>query len=258
MRYFIYSYNRYSESAKALKKTIQGKGLKCTIVTQEHQPRLPKATDLVINWGNSQVPNFVCNWLYNSPVSVSLATNKLEAFTRFKEAGVPIPRFTTDRNEAREWGTPVVCRKLLRASGGRGIVLADTVDQIVESPLYVQYRKKTHEYRVHVVHGTITLIHQKRRRGVEHRGPNYNPRICNHDNSWVFCIPTAPVPDCVKSAAIQAISAVNLEFGGVDIIYNSKFDKCYVLEINTAPGFSIGSATAFAYANALTGDNNAN
>ena len=30
--------------------------------------------------------------------------------------------------------------------------------------------------------------------------------------------------------------AIDLQFGAVDIIWNEKENKCYVLEINTAPG----------------------
>ena len=47
--------------------------------------------------------------------------------------------------------------------------------------------------------------------------------------------------------AIQACACINLNYGAVDIIYNKKQNKCYVLEINTAPGLI--NQTANLYAN---------
>lgn len=36
--------------------------------------------------------------------------------------------------------------------------------------------------------------------------------------------------------ALAACNALGLESGAVDIIWNEKENKCYVLEVNTAPG----------------------
>ena len=214
--------------------------------------RKPTTLDCVINWGNSNAhPNIANTALYyNGPTDVGIAINKLAAFRLFQDAGVPIPEFTTDIAVARTWlpNSMVVCRTLLRASGGRGIVLAKTEDELVQAPLYVKYRRKTNEYRVHVIRGVIQLIHEKRLRNKENRGDNFNPYICNHDNNWVFCNPKDPVPEVVKQSALDAVSALHLDFGAVDIIYNSKFSKAYVLEVNTAPGMANESKTVQAYA----------
>ena len=256
MRYFIYSYNRKSKGARALKRGMVAEGhrvlLRDNTPLKRHQLR-PRATDLVINWGNSNdPPNWSAAWGYNSSTSIRVASNKLLALNDLRDAGVAVPRFTTDIEEAKAWGTWVVCRRLLRASEGRGIVLAKTPEEVVRAPLYVQFRRKTNEYRVHVVNGTIRLSHEKRLCKRENRPVDYNPHICNHSNAWKFCKVVTPLPECVKENAIKAVEALHLNFGAVDIIYNKKFDTCYVLEVNTAPGFCEGSETQQAFVRAFT------
>lgn len=259
MRYFLYSYSRFSKGAKALKYHLKQKGYR--VHMRDHSTwkptwRKPKVVDTIINWGNSVGhPNLAGgSFFFNGVDSVRESINKLAAFRRMEASGVSVPRFTTDINVARDWAkdTWVVCRKLLRASGGRGIVLAKSPDEVVDAPLYVQYRRKTAEYRIHVVKGTIILAHQKRLRSKEHRGPTFNPYICNLDNAWVFCKCREPVPACVTNQAISAVAALNLDFGAVDVIFNSKFDRAYVLEVNTAPGMTKNSETITKYTEAFT------
>jgi glutathione synthase/RimK-type ligase-like ATP-grasp enzyme len=48
---------------------------------------------------------------------------------------------------------------------------------------------------------------------------------------------------------LAAVSALGLDFGAVDIIWNEREDKCYVLEVNTAPGLQ--GSTLENYANAI-------
>ena len=44
-------------------------------------------------------------------------------------------------------------------------------------------------------------------------------------------------PDPVRDTiAVNAVKALGLDFGAVDIIYNEKENQYYVLEVNTAPG----------------------
>ena len=163
----------------------------------------------------------------------------------FKEAGVPIPEFTTDRSVAQEWvesGGHVIARTLLRASQGRGIVLAGpegseitAVRQVPAAPLYVRYAKKADEYRVHVAFGEVVDVQQKKRR-LEVEDDKVNWQIRNAHNGWVFARDSVVAPDCVLAAAVSAVSALGLDFGAVDIGYNVKQNSAAVYEVNTAPG----------------------
>jgi D-alanine-D-alanine ligase-like ATP-grasp enzyme len=42
----------------------------------------------------------------------------------------------------------------------------------------------------------------------------------------------------LKDIAIGSVNILGLNFGAVDVIYNEKENKYYVLEVNTAPGLS--------------------
>ena len=60
------------------------------------------------------------------------------------------------------------------------------------------------------------------------------------------------MPEVVKNTSIEAVLALNLDFGAVDIAYNEKDDNCVVLEVNTAPGMRRQTTTHFNYVNAIS------
>lgn len=162
-----------------------------------------------------------------------VASNKLLSFQAFSAHNVPVPEWTTDKEVARAWNKTIVCRTLLCSHSGRGIVIVEPEQEIPNAKLYVQYKKKKHEYRVHVFQGKVIDVAQKKRKvGHEDR----NNQIRNHANGWIFARDSISPPADIGTIALNACSAVGLLSGAVDIIWNEKENKCYVLEINTAPG----------------------
>lgn len=192
--------------------------------------------DLVINWGRSQ-RRFNGEYI-NAPEQVVLASDKLRTAKTFSEHGVPQPDFTEDREVAKGWageGSTVVCRKLLRASQGRGIVLSTTPEEVCAAPLYTKYVKKADEYRIHVAFGEVVDSQQKKRR-LEVPDEDINWQIRNAHNGWVFTRDGVTSPRCVRDAAIAGVVALGLDFGAVDIGYNTHGKSAVVYEVNTAPG----------------------
>lgn len=206
----------------------------------------------ILNWGNSDtgegfsaaihLPNVPEENYINPPALVRAATCKLRCFETLALAGVRVPYFTTSIETAREWlneqAHPVVCRTLLRANSGRGIVLAESEDELVRSPLYTMYVPKQTEYRVHVCRGRVFDIQRKARK---HDVPDdqVNWRIRNTANGFIFArgsVSPETVPDDVLHQARRAVLALDLDFGAVDIIWNNHRNHAYVLEVNTAPG----------------------
>ena len=53
----------------------------------------------------------------------------------------------------------------------------------------------------------------------------------------------------VKEQALKAIQALGLDFGAVDVGYNTRENKAYVYEVNSAPGLQ--GTTLTAYTNAF-------
>jgi glutathione synthase/RimK-type ligase-like ATP-grasp enzyme len=181
---------------------------------------------------------------------VRVAANKLRAFRTLGEAGVAIPRFTRLADAAHEWDTDVMIRELLNSHSGRGMRFVPREDRSsllgTTAPLYVEYIKKLMEYRVHVMGGKVIDVQQKR---VREGSTGNDFQIRSYNNGWVFCRNGIDLPPDVSPLAVDAVRALRLDFGAVDIIYNALRQKSYVLEVNTAPG--LHGSTIEIYANAI-------
>ena len=179
------------------------------------------------------------------------ANNKLSSFTALEAEGVWIPEYTVRQERAREWieeGKTVMCRTRLRGSGGTDIVVATCTDELVRAPLYTKYIRKAEEYRVHVFNGRVIDLQRKvRPQTVDNSDANWFVR--SHSNGFIFQRSGVAIPDDIKAMCVVAVEACGLDFGAVDIIYNSHYDKYYVLEVNTAPGLE--GQTIISYADAI-------
>ena len=129
MRAVIYPYNLGSRSARALSLNLTDHRAKR--VRPDGKYRHKWDTHAIINWGNSEDPDWYRDdrsrlWLNPSTV-VDRATDKVQCLQILKDAGIPVPNFTTQRMVAEDWcrqGHIVYCRTLARASGGRGIIIS--------------------------------------------------------------------------------------------------------------------------------------
>lgn len=185
-----------------------------------------------------------------SSFTLSKGTAKDVQMDQFAASEVSHPESTKDRNVALGWiaaGDSVMCRRLLRASEGRGIVVAETAEQLVAAPLYTRYVKKKAEYRVHVLNGEVIDVQTKRkRRGYE---GTRDTKVRNLANGYVFCRDGITEPDGLRSLAISATSAVGYSLGAVDIAYNERSNRLVVLEVNANPGMQ--GTTLEKYATAI-------
>lgn len=247
----IYPYKIGSAGARALATALN---TRCVRPNGAYRPR---NGHVIINWGSSEQPAWLATyarvrdvWL-NSLTSVRQAANKLSTFEAFRN-DVPRPDWTTDRNVARGWfdheGAKVVCRTLLNASEGRGIVIARNADELVNAPLYVKFFAKRDEFRFHIFNGEIIDVAQKRLRNGARDNPNRNPYVRNTANGWIFAHNDVHYPDAAREAALQAVRALGLSFGAVDLAVNDR-GTVKVFEVNTAPG--IEGQTIQRYADAI-------
>ena len=176
--------------------------------------------------------------------------DKLTQLNRFNAEGVECPEYTQDIAVARQWiadGQVVVCRTLLRASEGRGLVIAETPEQLVRCNLYTKYVPKKEEYRVHVLDGQVIDVQQKRkRRGFENER---NTKVRNLANGYVFCRDSITEPENLRALACKATAALGYSLGAVDIAYNVKNNRLVVLEVNATPGMQ--GTTLERYATAI-------
>lgn len=229
----LYSYNQGSQSAKALAEALGIKRIK-------HEGKHIKIKDVLINWGCSNITRSLqhVGGILNTPESIAKAVNKLSSF-RTMEGKVTIPEFTESRDEAVKWlgeGITVVARATLTGHSGQGITIHEPADaQLPNVPLYVKYIKKEYEYRVHVFQGKVFFV-QKKVRKLEVPDDQVNWAIRNLKGGFVYANKDIECPAQAALQAVAAIESLGLDFGAVDIIYNKRSDKYFVLEVNTACG----------------------
>lgn len=240
-RVVIVPYNLGSMSAKRLQKQLQALlHIPVIRVLKESSKYQPRWTDYVINWGCSK------EWPWinlTSKLGNATIVDKLQFFRSVTEWNktqpktVNVPEWTTDQALAAQWvkeGHTVVGRKILNGNSGKGIVVYEGEHSNVQyCPLYTKYKKKKNEYRVHIFNGkVIDITQKKKRKGVE----NVDTKIRNCNGGWVFCRDGIFIPPTLVEQAALAMQACNMKFGAVDVIWNEHENKCYVLEINSAPG----------------------
>ena len=236
----IFPYKASSVSAKLLSQELGVKRMKA---------EGSKYSGLVINWGSGVGPKSLKPLSFlNKPEAVSLASNKIKTFEKLTKAKVNHVPWTKDKAQAQKWleeGATVIVRTSIAGHSGKGIVVCSGADALPDAPLYTRYVKKRKEFRVHVVKGqAIDVVQKRKQNGVE-----ADPLIRSHLRGWVFCRENVEEPASLREVAVQAVQALGLDFGAVDIIWNEAQNKCYVLEINTAPG--IEGTTVKKYADAF-------
>lgn len=242
---YLFPYNRHSRSAKDLARALNVRRIRHYGSRFRGSPR-----KTVVNWGASGAPGSIngCK-VINPPELVAICTDKLRFFQAV-EGMCSTPKWTTDANMARQWvsaGKMVMARTILNGRGGDGIVKITEESGMVDAPLYTKYVSKRDEYRVHVINGRVIDVQRK---ALRHGAQNPDFSIRSHENGFVFVRKNVHAPECVLAESLKAMDAVGLDFGAVDVIYNERKDKAYVLEINTAPGLQ--GSTVETYKKGLT------
>lgn len=280
----LYPYKAGSESVAKLKEYLDAKVIKLKNSRYRY-----KTTDTIINWGNSRRPSWMSIDVpvLNKPEDVAIASNKVLTFQKLEGSGVPTVPFTTDKSIAEQWDK-VFVRHSLVGHSGEGIEVLENEDnseyniaieriaqeltelghdylagQVMDNssrgefslphaPLYTKGINNNGEYRVHVFNGEV-ILYQKKSRRVEDGGVDApeedESNVRNLSSGWVYRTGNLNRLERIETLAKDAIHALGLDFGAVDIIKDDKGDV-FVLEVNSAPGIS-NTDTAEAYINAF-------
>lgn len=238
----------YKMSSTSSRKIAEALGVKRIFVSKDTY--VPKPHHILVNWGSHR--EYTNVYYVNHPQAVQVAANKLKTFKCFKEHDIQTVPWTTSKVKVAEWlkqGHTVFARTLLNASEGKGIVeMSGANTTVTDAPLYTQYKKKKFEFRVHVFNNKVIDVQQKRKKK-DFDEQATSALVRSYNNGWVFCRKDVVEPKGIRKLAVDAVKCLQLDFGAVDIIYNESEDKCYVLEVNTAPGIEGKSVPL--YANAL-------
>lgn len=229
-----------SRGARSLSRGLSIRRLRPASVSRYRQ----RPGDTILNWGcttlSSTVSEVSGGKIINPPERVDATADKKRFFLGcWTNPLIRVPLWTTDPGIASGW-RQCVSRTLLRASGGRGIVITEKGETPPQAPLYVEYIPKRAEYRIHVIGGEVVDCQRKI------RNPDTEPtnwRIRSHDNGFIFARESGQPTDESKQMAIETIKHFGLDFGAVDIIENRR--GSFVLEVNTAPGLEGQTLTTY-------------
>lgn len=179
--------------------------------------------------------SFQPEFTINTTTAISNAADKVRALTLMREAGILCPMFSRTITELPS-SIPILGRGR-HGSQGKDIVVYEDKTKIPQSnshEFYSVYIPNSREYRIHVVRGEIIRIQGKYCDFPEQTGDGY---IKNHSHGYRFRTPDKELNNDRKEAAINAVEALGLDFGAVDLIIGTD-RKAYVLEVNTAPAMS--------------------
>ena len=274
MRYVLYPYKNGSRSVRALKEALTENGCRALEVRLEGSRYHPRVGHRVVNWGNSRgfsspvathgQPSVGPGALNGNPEAVQRFGNKLLAFQFWdsQQDKCSIPDFTTDKETALTWlqKSSIVLRHDLRGHSGKGIEIVEKgSEELPSAPLYVKYIPKDAEYRVHVFKespdGEYRVIDVQRKVRDPQREPS-DWKVRSHGNGFIFTRNTGDgrphsdtMPRDVLVQALRAMASSGLEFAAIDVIYNNKREKAFILEANLAPGLEGQSVEI--YSNAI-------
>lgn len=189
-----------------------------------------------INWGRRRSTSARLN------VDITAACNKRRARELFDEYGVPSPA-VYDAQEAYSIVTRETPNEALHGmvligrpdfhTRGRGFWRVETLDDLNRAVAgtrrkqpathFMQFVDAPKEFRVHVFKGKSIRISQK---------------AFNEDRSdYTTARPEEGSPrKRLRKAAREAVAAVGLDFGAVDLLASEDQRRCWVLEVNAAPG----------------------
>jgi hypothetical protein len=188
--------------------------------------------DYLIRWGSrSSVSYRPREGPLNSRSAIRSNTDKLGSLRELESAGIPVPAYTTDRDEISEtFGYPALGRAEEHTRGEDINLILQWRDAYLTdgNDFFTEYIPTDFEYRMHVVDGEVVKIHEKRLRSEA----DNHPFIRNSETGWVFVEPREDPPG--DQLAVDAVGALGLDFGAVDVV-RAEDGTEYVLEVNTAP-----------------------
>jgi len=178
-----------------------------------------------------------------------LAGYKLGEMHKYAEAGIPIPKTVAYNGLIKNTVSifesilsyPFVVKSLSN-SQGKGVYLVATRGELVDSLKKLKHDKKSYiaqeyidnlfEYRVLVLGGKSKIIEKKTRT----KEGEFRNNVSLGATEEFFDIQDAPA--AVLKLAEAAAKTVQVDVGGVDIIYDEITGTGYVLEVNPAPQMS--------------------
>lgn len=216
---------------------VTGRLLRRILSIPRKQTQRRANLSVLLRWGNSETFNGTRVGIeLNTAEGVSNASNKLRMMQLLKASNIPMPEFTTTLDNIESFKDETG-NYYIRSRAGvvrYGNDFNPMNDLYASKPIV----NKRREYRVHVFNSKIVAIYEKIPHDQETRPAlfkSFNCHFSYSDPSRSRCDATG------QKIAIDAIKAVGLLFGGVDII-RDKDGNFFCCETNSAPGLNENNA----------------
>lgn len=189
---------------------------------------------------------------FNSQAFVSLASNKAAFSHLLRENDIPTPVF---HRTTRPTQYPVLIRKTLNASGGRGIVVCPdkaTFDQHWDDAyVWTPFVKTQFELRVHVLGGKVVKVLKKRyvgTDGVEEGEELTEPAlpIRNLDKGYHYSARELTTYPKVHTLVAALDPIIKGRFYTLDIGWDKVKQRYFVFEANSGSGLNTQTVELYA------------
>ena len=204
---------------------------------------------ILIRWGNRvSIPTNEHSITYNRMDAIKNGTDKKLSRQLFMKEGVATAKLVTpDTVQPEQF--PVIARPFTHSKGKNFVTFTNLAEfrshfnRLDNSWYYSEFINKEQEFRVHCAHGKILAIMEKPRGiGIAwNRAQNHEAFIRVYQKDYIHDV-------CLQ--ALKAMTAVGLDFGGVDVLF--KNGKAYVIEVNTSPTLNSSEYVSERYAKYFT------
>jgi glutathione synthase/RimK-type ligase-like ATP-grasp enzyme len=196
--------------------------------------------------------------ILNPAEAIKQASDKIRTMRALRDADIrTVPWFEDWEQAKRACRDTIIFGRTRRGMQGRGIKIYDPLgihngrypeQPRLEDEWYSLYQEPTREVRLHVVDGEIVRLQGKYLDFPEEQ--HRQPFVRNFRTGYRFRAPRRDVHTSRKEMAIEAVRALGLTFGAVDMLLFGGGDPAMILEVNSAPACS--PLTAESYAEALS------
>jgi glutathione synthase/RimK-type ligase-like ATP-grasp enzyme len=208
-----------------------------TMVIRKPEQKIPNHIDLLIRWGTTtQVPKATLT--LNKATAIALSANKKVSRKIFAENFISIPKTYFQIETIDKF--PVIVRPY-KHSRGKFVFECNNYEELGfaiqklkllghEDYYISEYIDKVKEFGIFVFDGKVTSLVEKKLKDPSKPAIAWN--VATGDATfknvrWA----NWPLPAC--KLAVDAVKALKLDFGRVDLIEDAK-GKFYVLEVNSA------------------------
>lgn len=213
--------------------------------TKQKNLNLNVNSGILIRWGCTSNVNTDGAIVYNKAAAIQLANDKLESRRALEAADVPVPKTYSYQDlqnaPAGSIKWPLIGRPKQHGRG-RNFNMCNNMEEVNSSRnnkscvYWSEVYHKTQEFRVHCMHGKIASILSKP------APENPDSHAWNHAqvNIPFTNIPQGEWKNYICKAALAAVEALGLDWGGVDVMVNDNYQeqnvpRAVICEVNTAP-----------------------